>query len=454
MATATAPAGPKLIEKKLFIAVDPVNNNNKFWQYERLDQPVTEPGKKGVPETGDVRIKWGRVGAEGETQLIMYGDGKALASKIREKTSEKKNPRYNEIEIVGGSMGSAAPGAPNAMKKEEVKRVAVKEIAGGCPITAALVKRLAEVNRHELQVMTGGEMDIDLETGIVRTALGVVTMEAVKKARTILDQMAVYVKASNTDNQSYANLLGQYLRLVPQKVPGKRGWHVDFIDLSKQTGLLNQLESSIEMAEKRVIDAANKGDVKATPTTFNVTMKVVDDQSVIKKITDMFYQTRTRNHSSSNLKPVRVFEIHIPSQEAAFNADGKKVGNVKLLWHGTRMFNVLSIMKRGFVLPNQLSTVQTTGAMYGAGLYFSANSTKSLNYSYGYWDGGGRDSNCYMFLVDVAMGREYCPYSSGNGKKPGYDSCWAKAGHSGVINDEQIVYRTSQANIRYLVEFN
>jgi hypothetical protein len=23
---------------------------------------------------------------------------------------------------------------------------------------------------------------------------------------------------------------------------------------------------------------------------------------------------------------------------------------------------------------------------------------------------------------------------SGNGKKPGYDSCWAKAGRSGVIN--------------------
>lgn len=451
MAAATAiPA--KVIEKKLFIAVDPVNNNNKFWQYERLDQPVTEPGKKGVPETGDVRIKWGRVGAEGETQLIMYGDGKILATKIREKTSPKKIPQYNEIEIVGGSMGSAAPGAPSAMKKEEVKRVAVKEIGNGCPITSALVKKLAEANRHELQVMTGGEMDIDLETGIIRTALGVVTMDAVRSARTILDKMSVYVKASNTDNSSYADLLGQYLRLVPQRVPGKRGWHVEFIDLSKQTVLLDQLEASIEMAEKRVTDAVNKGDIKIAPT-FNLSLTLVDDKVVVKKITDMFYDTRTRNHSSSNLKPVRIYEVKNPNMEAAFNSDGKKIGNVKLLWHGTRMFNVLSILKRGFVLPNQLSTVQTTGAMYGPGLYYSANSTKSLNYSYGYWDGGGRDNNCYMFLVDVAMGREYCPSYSGNGKKSGYDSCWAKAGRSGVINDEQIVYRTSQANIRYLVEF-
>jgi len=59
-----------------------------------------------------------------------------------------------------------------------------------------------------------------------------------------------------------------------------------------------------------------------------------------------------------------------------------------------------------------------------------------------------------MFLVDVAMGKEYLPTYSGNGKKAGYDSCWAKPGQSGVYNDEQIVYRTSQANIRYLIEFD
>jgi poly [ADP-ribose] polymerase len=59
-----------------------------------------------------------------------------------------------------------------------------------------------------------------------------------------------------------------------------------------------------------------------------------------------------------------------------------------------------------------------------------------------------------MFLVDVAMGKEYIPRSGGNGKKPGFDSCWAKPGQSGVINDEQIVFRASQTNIRYMVEFS
>ena len=447
--TATVAAGPKVIDKKLYIAVDPVNNNNKFWQYEHLDQVVSEE-YKGKMLTGDIRFTWGRVGADKPESKVEMFDEKHLASKIREKTSPKKIPQYNEIHVVGGATGSSSG---KSLAKEEVKRVAVKEIGGGCPITSALVKKLAEVNRHELQVMTGGEMDIDLETGIVRTALGVVTLEAVKDARLILDKMAVYVRAGNTDNGTYAALLGQYLRLVPQRVPGKRGWHVDYIDLTKQNTLLDQLESSIEMAEKRVIDAVNKGDVRPSAPTFNLTLKLVDDKLVVKKITDMFFDTRTRNHSSSNLKPVRVYEVHNPHMEMAFNSDGKKVGNVKLLWHGTRMFNVLSILKRGFVLPNQLSTVQTTGAMYGPGLYFSDSSTKSLNYSRGGVWSSGIDRVCYMFLVDVAMGREYLASSSGNGKKSGYDSCWAKGGYSGVINSEMIVYRTSQANIRYLVEF-
>jgi poly [ADP-ribose] polymerase len=216
------------------------------------------------------------------------------------------------------------------------------------------------------------------------------------------------------------------------------------------------LEASIELAEQRMKDAvdnANKTPEKKAQV-FNVKLSIVTDAKVIAEIKRMFSSNTSSRHESSRLKPIRIYQIEIPHMSAAFKADGEKVGNIRHLWHGTRMFNVLSILKRGFVLPSQLSSVQTTGTMYGPGLYFSAMSTKSLNYSYGYWDGGSRDANCFMFVVDVAMGKEYIPSYSGNGKKPGYDSCWAKPGTSGVINDEQIVYRTSQANIRYLVEFD
>ena len=448
MSTALATEA-KVIETKTYVAVDPKNNNNKFWKYERLSAPVSEPGKNGKIETGDVRITWGRVGADGETQLIMFGDGKALNSKIKGKLNKRPPEQpYVEVQTVGNFSGNTKAG--EAVSKSEVSRIAVKEIGGGCSITSDLVKKLAQANKHEILAISGGQMDIDLETGIVSTPVGVVTLDAIKTARTTLDTMSPFVRQNNTDNDQYIGLISKYLKLVPQKVGFKRGWHTNFIDVNAQSSLLDQLETSVELANKRMADASKTGTVAPANSVFNVSMKVVDDQAVWTKVKNMYFDSRSRGHQCAHLKPVRVFEVGIPHMANAFE---RNLGNVKLLWHGTRVFNVLSILKRGFVLPNQLSTVQTTGAMYGPGLYFSENSTKSLNYSYGYWDGGSRDNNCYMFLVDVAMGKEYVPSYSGNGEKPGYDSCHAIAGRSGVINDEQIVYRTSQANIRYLVEF-
>lgn len=92
--------------------------------------------------------------------------------------------------------------------------------------------------------------------------------------------------------------------------------------------------------------------------------------------------------------------------------------------------------------------------MFGNGVYFSDQSTKSLNYASGYWDGKAKDNNCFMFLSDVAMGKEFTPSSSShNLPKPGYDSTYAVGGKSGVMNNEMIVYSLNQINLTYLVEF-
>ena len=92
--------------------------------------------------------------------------------------------------------------------------------------------------------------------------------------------------------------------------------------------------------------------------------------------------------------------------------------------------------------------------MYGDGAYFSDQSTKSLNYAYGYWDNSTRDDNCFMFLNQVAMGNIYYPRSPFRGLPPsGYDSTFAEAGKSGVINNEMIVYNTAQIKPTHLIEF-
>ncbi len=105
-------------------------------------------------------------------------------------------------------------------------------------------------------------------------------------------------------------------------------------------------------------------------------------------------------------------------------------------------------------LPRQGFTI--SGAAYGKGLYFGFSS-KSCNYSSisgSFW-AKGNDSKGYLFISDVALGKqEIAKYShqyTPENIKPCM-SVWAKGGKSGVINDEFIVYTENQNWLRYVIE--
>ena len=213
--------------------------------------------------------------------------------------------------------------------------------------------------------------------------------------------------------------------------------------------------------EQKTISNETLERVKTLPRIDYVAYQLLITQKQIKSFikfakprTIFFDESKNGSHVSSHLKLKNVFELTNNDMNARFEAVAKKIGNTKMFWHGTRAFNVLSILKNGLIIPKNGGSYHITGRMFGDGLYFSDQSTKSLNYSYGYWDGGAKDSNCFMFVADVAMGKEYIPSGPGNNfPKPGYDSVFAKAHKSGVMNNEMIVYDINQANLRYLCEF-
>jgi poly [ADP-ribose] polymerase len=153
-----------------------------------------------------------------------------------------------------------------------------------------------------------------------------------------------------------------------------------------------------------------------------------------------------------------VFELHIAGMEriyqetvATWNKKDKPL-NHQELWHGTKKSNIISILKNGFVIPPS-NAKHVVGRMFGSdGIYLSDQSTKSLNYSYGWWS-GSRDKNCYMFLCDALLGKQYIPNGSCSHLPKGYNSIFAKAGYSNVQNNEMIV-PLNQVNPKYLIEFD
>lgn len=136
--------------------------------------------------------------------------------------------------------------------------------------------------------------------------------------------------------------------------------------------------------------------------------------------------------------------------------------NTALLFHGTRSVNVGGILRTMLRNPRELKGVAISGAAYGVAVAYTADDwRKSAGYTSldnSYWSsGGGRISgrSAFMFLLDSTLGRPYvAPHSGAYSGPPDNHHCiFAKAGKSGVMNNEWIIFDRDQLLMRYLIEF-
>jgi poly [ADP-ribose] polymerase len=275
--------------------------------------------------------------------------------------------------------------------------------------------------------------------------------------------LSEYVNKGDFGASKYLNLISDYLRLIPQNVGMKihpESLYPDLNAIQKQNSILDSLQASLDqltaVGQKAKANVV-KGDAARV---FNVKLELIEDSREVDRIRRKYKSTLNSGHSCSHLDVQKVYGVNIPSMRDAFESDGRKMenvepGKIKELWHGSKCSNLLSILAKGLIIPPANASF-CTGRLMGAGAYFSDQSTKSLNYSYGYWSGGSRDNHCFMFLADVGLGKWYIPNGGGTFEKQyreGYNSIFAKAGRSGVINNEFVVPRVSQCNLTRLIEF-
>jgi len=95
---------------------------------------------------------------------------------------------------------------------------------------------------------------------------------------------------------------------------------------------------------------------------------------------------------------IRIFKIERRGEAERFEPVAAKLGNRKLLFHGSKMPNFLGLMAQGMrIAPPE---APTTGFMFGKGCYFADMLQKSMSYSVG----GFKHS--LLLLCDVALGKE------------------------------------------------
>lgn len=433
---------PKVIEHRRFSLFNADGRNNKFWNITLFDDDSIE-------------INYGPQGMPGQKRFLEPGNKKAgrrgFDRQIREKTSSHHTGgAYTENAVI------EATRSPVAVKKIANHELAAKAIADIAkaqhPELTALIQYFADVNAHNIMEASGGKITYNTAAGTFSTTQGVVTLDQIQSARVLLDKIAAQ---RDFDSQQFKSYLNPYLSLIPQKGLVRQ---MDFRQMFGSAGLLrqNDILDALESSYAAVIAAAKDKplvsvDEPSAPPMFNVALEPVDGGSEFDRIRG-FYQMSKGGHTDVQVYDVRrCFRLSIQHMVDAFGRQSAGMSNVWELWHGTKASNMLSILKVGMIIPPRGSS-HVTARMFGDGLYFSDQSTKSLRYATGAWGGSGAVDRKFMLLARVAMGNYHTPRGCCSSVPSGFDSCFAKAGVSGVQNNEMIVYRTSQACPTHLVE--
>lgn len=426
-------------ETTMLIMFDSKNNNNKFYE-------------ATLKDSGEIDVRYGRVG--GGCQTTQYSGGKRkfdslIASKI------KKGYKEAQLEATTTVEGGVT-------QKVNVVDIALRQINCADQMSRAFIEAVAKANIHNITSSTN--ITYDKEDGLFKTPLGIVKKAAVEEAVGYLNQIEDLLPGYIADGSGESEILSlndSYFVLIPNRVATTRDYrHLLFskknVDAQREVckALLDTLDLIEELKARK---QESPEEQKEEEKIFNVKVEYVDDQAVVNEIVKYYDESKNRDHGGRIMgsRVKHVYKVELASQQEAFEGAAKELGNVHKLWHGTRVANLLSIMGKGLLMPKS-SPGQKAGAMFGDGLYFANQSSKSINYCDGmYWTGGANTGKVYMFLASVAVGKAYTPsHATGGGSKPpaGYDSFWAKAGKSGVRNDEIIVFRGDQVRLDYILE--
>lgn len=387
------------------------NNNNKYYEM--------------IPNGNSFTVKYGRVGAS--AQVTSYPE-----SQFNKKYNEKIKKGYVDQTELRKDLVS--------VEKPEDKQL-YKDIED------ASVRQLIEFLQKCAKQKIADNYTVSSEK---------VTQAMVDEGQNILNNIA-----NTKDFKSFNALLLNLFNVLPRKMANVNDYlaksDADFSNIySREQDLLNVMRGQVV---QHIVDTKTKKSKKKINTTIldalglELEPVTATDEKIIRKelgeLKDKYYMAWKVKNKTTDDK----YKTHI--KESDFK-------NSKLLWHGSRNENWMSIISNGLILnPNAV----ITGKMFGYGIYFGLQSRKSFNYtSYknSYWAHGNEDT-AFMGLYDVHYGNpyivadfnsKYYDFDYNKLRKEGNYDCLHADSRKGMLrNDEIIVYREDQVNIRYLVEF-
>ena len=395
-------------------------NNNKFYVLE-----VHEAG-------GQYRLftNYGRVGADGVKEGRFGDSREEVLAEFERILKEKTGPRkgYVPVEVEKATVGS------NALRAEtehtfRAKRTGQSSLHGDI---VNFIEHIYDESKSEL-------------VRRIETPLGSLSKSQIERGADKLREIRFALVRDHQDR--IVPLTGQYYSLIPHRL----GRWTDIADVAINSIEKADAEEELLQLMRDVYHVQNdlEAEVDRKYRALGASLEVVDrDDPLYRRIERKVLDTQSRHHYFK-IKVNRVFHACLPDERTRFEAKGQTCGNVHELFHGTKNCNMVGILSRGLLIAPKSAPV--TGYMFGKGIYFADQSSKSAQYSL-MWANNRRPFG-YLFLADVALGkvkketgplyREEAPH--------GYHSVQGCKGQS-LVHNEFIIYQTAQCTLRYITE--
>jgi len=443
-------------------------NSNKFYCIELQHSPstgsyrlFTHYGRLGMSEVFGIRDDTKEEPNRPITDFLFIDKefDSIVKSKLRGKSikdgrgvDDSRHENYEEVSTFSPKVGSAnIRGQSVAIASSKKASVDTSNINN--PKIVKLINQIVDENIHNITTLT----TLTLTSNGLETPLGPVTKEQVAKARAALIKLQSLLGKNDKMDSNLIDVRttnNLYYSLIPHSFGHKitiDDWILESKKLIEEFDLLDQLESAVQMGSSLNQNASQR------LSAIGIDIEELINRTEYDRLQHYVANSKANNHHGLdvwNWKVRDIYSIKIPNERSRFETTSKRLGNIKELFHGSKNCNILSILKNGLIIPPH-NAPGVTGRAFGNGLYGACHSTKSLNYSTGWWSGSkNRYNNAFLFITLFAMGREYIVKSATYNDPPqSYDSTWARSGsNSSLYNDEFIVYNPNQTTITYLIE--
>ncbi len=465
---ASAPAFPSAftVDKKAVLQVTDIKTNrNKYYAIE-----LHSSAGGGAGNQYRVFTHYGRTDDletnpnAGAKECRFFDDASEASacyeSIYREKTSPKKG--YKEVSLASSKIGSQQARGTSSGQLDDKTVAKLKDKGGstnGAPKPSALppaVQGLVSYIYAEATEALTTTVAAKITANGIETPLGVLTIGQIERGEVILQQLYKLFESKSATPTEMETLSGEFYTAIPHRLGRTRAAISEAVidsmaDFDAKQETLQLMKDMLAVSGDGAVLFDARVDAQYSALRCNI--------AALDKATPMFRELEQYVlRSQLKSKNIKVQNIYTLMRDEEWTAYDGKVGNERLLYHGSRIKNWVGLLSRGILLPKivvSMGVHRTDPGWLGNGIYFGDAACTSAFYTT-----AGKKGTRFMAIARVALGKmaPFTKITYGLAEPPaGFDSCHGVRNVAGkpsqFADDEFVVYRPNRQRMEALVEF-